>query len=124
MVGSLLDSNILIDQLRLVPQARAELARYDDRAISIITWIEVMVGAPPALEDSTRVFLSGFVVVNVDASIAEEASQLRRAYRLKLPDAIIWASARRTGRLFVTRNTKDFPSDDPGVRIPYRLYNQ
>jgi hypothetical protein len=23
--------------------------------------------------------------------------------------------------LLVTRNTKDFPSDDPGVRVPYTL---
>jgi len=24
-------------------------------------------------------------------------------------------------RLLVTRNTRDFPPDEPGVRIPYRL---
>jgi hypothetical protein len=24
-------------------------------------------------------------------------------------------------RLLITRNTRDFPSDDPGIRIPYRL---
>ena len=38
---------------------------------------------------------------------------------MKLPDAIVWASARRQGRLLVSRNTKDFPAGDPGVRHPY-----
>jgi hypothetical protein len=40
---------------------------------------------------------------------------------LKIPDAIIWASAEEEGCLFVTRNTKDFPADHPGIRFPYRL---
>jgi hypothetical protein len=40
---------------------------------------------------------------------------------MKLPDAIIWASARCNGRLLVTRNTKDFPAGDPVVRYPYEV---
>ena len=36
-------------------------------------------------------------------------------------DAVIWATAQTTGRLLVTRNTKDFPADDPGIREPYVL---
>ena len=40
---------------------------------------------------------------------------------MKLPDAIIWASAQANGLLFVTRNTKDFPANDPGMRMPYRV---
>ena len=47
--------------------------------------------------------------------------RLRRERRLKLPDALIWATARRHGSLLVTRNTKDFPKDDPGVRVPYSI---
>ena len=47
--------------------------------------------------------------------------QLRRARRLRLPDALIWATDRRRGSLLVTRNTKDFPKDDPGVRVPYSI---
>jgi hypothetical protein len=40
---------------------------------------------------------------------------------MKLPDAIIWASAQANAMLLVTRNTKDFPATDPGVRVPYRI---
>jgi predicted nucleic acid-binding protein len=119
MVRALLDTNILIDQLHAVDAANAELARYEDRAISIVTWIEVMVGAAPSMEKSTRAFLGGFTLIELDVEIAAEAARLRREERLKLPDAIIWASARRTGRLLVTRNTRDFPTGDPGVRVPY-----
>jgi predicted nucleic acid-binding protein len=121
MVRALFDSNILVDFLRDVAEARAELGRYEDRAISIVTWIEVMVGAGPETEQGTREFLSSFEVVDLQAAVAEDAARLRRAHRMKLPDAIIWASARQTGRLLVTRNTKNFPADDPGVREPYKL---
>ena len=39
----------------------------------------------------------------------------------KLPDAVIRATAQTTGRLLVTRNTRDFPPDDPWVREPCTL---
>jgi predicted nucleic acid-binding protein len=60
-------------------------------------------------------------MIELDGAIAEDAVNLRRRYRMKLPDAIVWASARRDGRLLVTRNSKDFPPSDPGVRLPYTL---
>jgi len=46
---------------------------------------------------------------------------LRRLHGLKLPDAIIWASAKVTGRTLATRDAKDFPLDDLSVCCPYRL---
>jgi predicted nucleic acid-binding protein len=36
-------------------------------------------------------------------------------------DAIILASALTRGRVLITRNTKDFPAEMPGIRIPYTL---
>jgi len=121
MVKALFDSNILIDQLQGVEAARLEIARYDDRAVSIVTWIEILVGAPPASLSAVRAFLESFATIGVERAVAEEAAALRRAHRVKLPDAVIWASARLEGRLLVTRNTKDFPANDPSVRHPYSL---
>jgi hypothetical protein len=121
MVKALFDTNILVDFLLNVPAARQEFARYEKPAISVMTWIEVMVGATPEEQPEMRRFLGRFEQIALDPAVSEEAVRLRRAHRLKLPDAIIWASARQTGRLLVTRNTKDFPPDDPGVREPYRL---
>ncbi len=53
--------------------------------------------------------------------VAERAAALRKAHRIKLPDAIVWASAQVHAMLLVTRDTRDFPPDDPGVRIPYAV---
>jgi predicted nucleic acid-binding protein len=64
VVKALFDTNILIDFLRGVPAARDELGRYADKAISVVTWMEVMVGAPPPAEQGTRAFLDGFVLIN------------------------------------------------------------
>jgi predicted nucleic acid-binding protein len=121
MVKALFDTNILVDYLNAVPEARIELQRYREKAISIITWMEVMVGADGDLETATRSFLNGFTIVAVDEGIAERAVTLRRSHRIKLPDSVIWATAQAHAMLLVTRNTKDFPGDDPGVREPYRL---
>jgi predicted nucleic acid-binding protein len=121
VVKALFDTNILIDYLRGIRAARAELGRYDDKAVSIISWMEVLAGAPPAAERGTRDFLDGFTVIDLDRAVAERAVALRRQHRVKLPDAIVWASALVHAMLLVTRDTKDFPKHDPGVRVPYTV---
>ena len=55
MVKALFDTNILVDYLNAVPEARTELQRYTERAISIITWMEVMVGAEDPYAHGRRV---------------------------------------------------------------------
>jgi len=121
MVKALFDTNVLVDYLNAIPQARTELQRYTEKAVSIITWMEVMVGATGDVEVATRSFLSNFDVIALDRGIAERAVSLRRNHHIKLPDAIIWATAQTHAMLLVTRNTKDFSTDDPSVRMPYRL---
>ena len=58
----------------------------------------------------------------IDDEISHRAAALRRERaRLKSPDAIILATAQTRGRVLVTRNTKDFPANMPGIRVPYTL---
>jgi predicted nucleic acid-binding protein len=121
MVKALLDTNIIVDYLNAVPEARTELQRYTKKAISIITWMEVMVGTDHDVEAATRSFLGGFEVVAVDEQIAERAVSLRGSHQIKLPDAVIWATAQVHAMLLVTRNTRSSPDGDPGVRAPYKL---
>lgn len=121
MVKPLLDTNILIDFLGGHSPAKAELALYPEAAISIVTWIEVLSGTVPAKESATRRFLQTFEVIALTEQVAERAVALRRTHRLKLPDAVIWASADTHGLLLVTRDERDFPKGAPGVRLPYRL---
>jgi predicted nucleic acid-binding protein len=116
-----LDSDILLDFLDGHTPAAREIARYRECCISIISWMEVLTGARTETdEDVRRGFLTHFRVVPLTARVAEEAVKLRREHRIKLPDAIIWASAVTEGCLLVSRNTKDFPRDQAGVRFPYR----
>jgi predicted nucleic acid-binding protein len=121
VVKALLDTNIIIDYLNAVPAARTELNRYSEKAISIVTWMEVMVGADAAVEQATRAFLTTFDLVGLGGDVAERAVALRKAHKMKLPEAIVWASAQIGGMLLVTRNTKGYPKGDPGVRCPYAI---
>jgi len=120
-VKALLDTNILIDYLNGIEAAQVEIRRYETPLISTITWMEVMVGVDKNEEQSVRSFLSHFSLINIDAKVAEIAVSIRRELKIRLPDAVIWASARRENALLVSRNTKDFPSDSPEVRVPYEL---
>jgi hypothetical protein len=121
-VKSLFDTNILIDYLNGVEPARAEIARARERFISIVTWMEVLAGArTDDEEDVVELFLRDFTVVDLTRRIAREAVGIRRARRVRLPDAIVWASARSQTAVLVTRNTRDFPAGESGVRVPYEL---
>ncbi len=116
------DTNILIDYLSGVKAARREIRLHESALISLITWIEVLVGAEdPEEEKRVRNFLRRFELVPIDQRVSEEAVGIRRKNKLRLPDAIIWASAKTNGALLVTRNIKDFPEAAPDVRVPYRI---
>ena len=118
----LFDTNILIDYLAGIDEARRELELYRSSLISVITWMEVLVGAADDEEErALRSFLSRFRLLEVDQAVGELAVSLRRRRRIRLPDAVIWATAQANGALLVTRNTKDFPEGAPGVRVPYRI---
>jgi len=115
------DTNILIDDLRDVAAATEELQRYgpEDKSISLITWIEVFAGAKPTNEAVTRALLYEFHVLSATEEIAERSAVIRRDSRIKLPDAIIWATAQVGGPMLVTRNTRDYPPGSISVRVPY-----
>jgi predicted nucleic acid-binding protein len=116
------DSNIVIDFLNGVEQARIELAMYKKAYISPITWVEAQVKAPAGLEEGTRQAIdANFERLELDDRTLLAGLELRRNMRLKLPDALILASARVNGWLLVSRNTKDFPASMLGVRVPYEL---
>ena len=116
------DTNILIDYLNGIEPARQEITQYQLRKISVITFIEVMVGAKDSAEEKAiRGFLASFDVVELSAEIAQETIALRKELRLKIPDAIVYATARAEGCLLVSRNTKDLKPEWPDVRVPYQI---
>ena len=123
MKGAVLfDTNILIDLFSGRHEAKEALEAWPPQhAISIITWMEVMVGAKKYhQEHRTRIALNAFEVIGISSEIAERSVNLRQEYGMKLPDAIILATAQIHRRELVTRNTKDF-AGVPGVITPYQL---
>lgn len=117
---ALFDTNILIDFLKGISEAGIEFDAWDDKAISLITWMEIMVGASDVPEELSAIneFLANFEILQIDNNVAAEAVRVRKARQIKLPDSIIQATANVSKRIFITRNIKDFPPS-PGVRIPY-----
>lgn len=114
------DSDVLLDFLEGYAPAGRELMNYRERCVSIISWMELMPGANRQEEAVRRGFLGQFQLLPLTDRVADESVRLRRVHRLKLPDAISWATALSANCLLITRNTKDFPAKQPGVRIPYR----
>jgi hypothetical protein len=115
------DTNILIDALKGIPMAWEELRGAEERIISMLTRIELLAGASEYTEEqAARRLLRIFRVLPVDA-LCEHAVLVRRTRRLKLPDAIAYATAMAAGCQLSTRDTKDFSEDDPIIRVPYRL---
>ncbi|MBI5091529.1 MAG: type II toxin-antitoxin system VapC family toxin [Candidatus Hydrogenedentes bacterium] len=115
------DTNIVIDALNGLSQADDEYVRYERVFISRITWMEILVGAQGD-DSELRDFLeTHFEIISLDLTVAEAAVGLRRAHHLRLPDAIIWATAQTNDAVLVSRNTKDFNSEWNGIRVPYRI---
>jgi predicted nucleic acid-binding protein len=115
------DTNIVIDALNGVAETDTEYSRYERVLISRITWMEVLVGAEGD-DSELRDFLeTHFEIIPLDLAVAETAVQLRREHHIRLPDAIIWATAKAHEAVLVTRNTKDFNPDWDGIHLPYTL---
>jgi predicted nucleic acid-binding protein len=119
---AIFDSDVLIDYLQGVAQAKKELARYRQPHYSMISFIELHCGARDAEETkAVDTLLSTLTRVELTEEVARRAVELRRELRLKLPDAVVLASAEMEGCILVTRNMRDFPKDDPRVRFPYTV---
>jgi len=126
MSGYSFDANILIDALMDHRPAHDEIRRAANSGariwLSRMAWIEVMSkGSDEIVRDAAR-FLGRFGVDEIDEEISVRAASLRRQRpRLKSPDAIVLATAQVRGRVLVTRNTRDFPANMPGIRVPYTI---
>lgn len=117
---AVIDSDVLIDFLQGLDAAAAEIERYDDPCYSIVSWIEVMIGADTDAERfAAETLFESMRRIELSTEIARRAVEIRKLLRLKIPDAIVLATADKEGCILVTRNAKDFDPDDPRVRVPY-----
>jgi predicted nucleic acid-binding protein len=106
----LIDTNILIDAQmgRLSGKGLTFLAEVIDESfiVSFITLIEYL-GYKDITKHSEK-FIALAEVIETDKIIIGTCINLRKNYRVKLPDAIIAATALARNLVLITNNEKDF----------------
>ncbi len=78
--------------------------------LSVITKIELLGFAFSDTDKflDTQSFVNDSVVIGLSEQTVEQTIELRRAYKIKLPDAIIAATAMVFDLTLISRNDKDF----------------
>jgi predicted nucleic acid-binding protein len=109
-VTYLLDTNAIIYHLQGAAELDSVFSEISEGAVepavSVVTQIELL-GFPqisPREEAAINSLLRNFTIADVDRTIAERAVGLRRKYGLKLPDAIIAATALVLDACLVSRD--------------------
>lgn len=103
MAEILVDTDILIDHLR----GHRRFAPTEPVAYSVVTRAELFAGrsSEEALIDR---LLAPFVELSVDRAVAQQAGRLRRETGIRMPDALIAATAVVHDLTLITRNRRDF----------------
>ena len=106
----LIDSNILIDftARKLPDQVYKSIESIIDQEfiISFVTKIEVL-GYSHA-DEGWKMFIDQAQLLVLDDLVINETIQIRKKHKIKLPDAIIAATASINHLILITRNTGDF----------------
>jgi predicted nucleic acid-binding protein len=116
-----LDTSIIInflDDIAGVPDLYI-LIKEQDCFVSIITRMELLKYPEITEEEETRInsFLSGVVVIPIDNGIEQETIRISRNTKLKLPDAIIAATAITIDAELVTTDSHFFDCQYPALRV-------
>ena len=99
----LVDTDIFIDHLR----GSAELKPGRNRLhYSVVTRAELFAGN--SATDLVSQLLAPFREIAVDRAVAERAGRVAREFQLRLPDALIAATALENRLTLTTRNRSDF----------------
>jgi hypothetical protein len=115
----LLDSNICIYLSQKALIASDIISPADFVAISIITYMETL--GFDFKEDFEENYLINFFaklsILPINGAIANRVIAYRKKKKIKLPDAILLATAREYNCKLVTRNTTDFNDLDDQVEM-------
>jgi len=107
----LVDTDIFIDHLRGSAALKPGRHRLH---YSVVTRAELFAGN--SATDLVSQLLAPFREITVDRAVAERAGRVAREFQLRLPDALIAATALENRLTLTTRNRKDF-DNVRGLRI-------
>ncbi|MEZ4687893.1 MAG: type II toxin-antitoxin system VapC family toxin [Bacteroidia bacterium] len=120
----LIDTNVIIDfGNNRIPSKQAQLLASiidGEPYISFITKIELLGFSNPS--EAVIEFAENAIAIFCDEEILKQCVEIRKEKRIKLPDALIAATALVHDFIILTRNTSDF-SGIQGLEIqnPYHL---
>ena len=104
MARVLVDTDVLVDHLR---GARRFESGRDAVHYSVVTRAELFAGRG-SQEKVVTALLLPFMELPVDRAVAERAGRLRRTAGMRMPDALIAATAIEHDCTLLTRNARDF----------------
>jgi predicted nucleic acid-binding protein len=125
MSAMLIDTDVLIDFLRGLEQAKQFIADLPNQTyVSAITVAELHVGVRNGKERTALTeLLDTFEVISLDADIGAEGGLLRRDYNqshgVGLNDALIAVTAIKNRLQLVTLNAKHYPTIK-NILVPYK----
>jgi toxin FitB len=99
----LVDTDILVDHLRGARKLEAPFPV----AYSVVTRAELFAGRSTQ-EAAVQTLLAPMQELGVTREVAERAGRIRRESALRMPDALIAATALESGLSLLTRNRRDF----------------
>lgn len=109
--GYLIDSNPVIDFFnKSLPERGKNLLFSITPIISVITYIEVFSSSNISESEYKELkrFAEFATIYEVNREIALKSIELRLMYKIKLPDAVIAATAIVNDLILITRNSSDF----------------
>lgn len=110
----LLDTNVVINYLDAsLPVAGMQLLNDivdSDPMISIITKMETLGYNFTSIDEqiTMETFINGSTILELNKDIVEKTITIRKSKKIKLPDAIIAATALAYDLVVISRNTSDF----------------
>lgn len=123
----LIDTNVISDYLSssLTNAGSQFMDDVIDRTanFSVVSEIELLSWkAEPIIAEKVKILISRSVILDISRTVVDNSVILRRAIRIKTPDAIIAGTALALGYTLVTINEKDF-AGVPGLRLmnPMRM---